>query len=256
MELALHLSTEMKSQIEGFVSLAERSFDENVDRMTVQQFMKVSEFDIDPVFVDEQWAMVNSPDRNTLVELTPEMCKRLEIGTPSRLLTKLVKLFPGCDGASGDYSGDGHNVMIQVMEPVRSDEKRKKKRTVQKKVFVTREAYEELLMATRSPVGRKVRKSYIALEELSRQYLLYQQAFQIVSARRAEEVLLNQNDQLRAILQNKKDQVFEQSSSAIKDLTMAMTGGREIPPQRTGQKWELVILQDRNDPKILEVVWG
>ena len=77
--------------------------------LSVQNFVTRTQFNIDPLFVDEQWAMMNTQRSDELNILTTEMIQRLNFSTISKLIKKLSVLFPR---NSKDYIGDGKNVVI------------------------------------------------------------------------------------------------------------------------------------------------
>ena len=79
MDALLVPSTETNNALNPYTEFAQESFQENVGRMlSIQLFVSKTQFNIDPLFVDEQWAMMNTQRSDELNVLTPEMIKRLK----------------------------------------------------------------------------------------------------------------------------------------------------------------------------------
>ena len=76
--------------VNPYMVFAQESFQENFGRMlSIQSFVSKTQFNIDPLFVDEQWAMMNTQRSDELNVLTAEMIKRLNFSTVSKLIKKL-----------------------------------------------------------------------------------------------------------------------------------------------------------------------
>ena len=145
--------------------------------LSIQLFVSKTQFNIDPLFVDAQWAMINTQRCDELNVLTPEMIKRLSFAKISTLLKQLALLFPCTEtDANGHYCGDGRNVVIQNLNAPNGAFKSHGGKRYCKEITMTKSAYKELIMESQTEAARQVRKYYICLEDLFTQYLLYQQA--------------------------------------------------------------------------------
>ena len=165
--------------------------------LSVQMFVTRTHFDVDLLFVDEQWSMMSAQRSDELNVLTPEMIQRLSYSSISKLIRKLSVLFPS--GSTDEYSGDGKNVVITTtLQAPRTV------RRYHKEIKMTKNAYKELIMESRTESARQVRKYYICLHDLFAQYILYQQAHEMVLSAYQMEILSMQNKELS----NKLDHVI------------------------------------------------
>ena len=98
--------------VNPFIDFARQSFEEQYGRMlSIQSFVAKTNFNIDPLFVDEQWTMMNTIRTDELILITPEMIKRLNFSKVSNFLRKLELLFPVNRNENNEYNGDGVNVL-------------------------------------------------------------------------------------------------------------------------------------------------
>ena len=126
--------------------------------LSIKEFVTATNYNIDPLIIDEQWNMMNTRSPNELIVLTP---LRLKFARIPNLVKKLEQLFPLTSGEKKDYWGDGVNVSISLAEP---DGTKKGRGGHNSKVIkVTKGAYKELLMKTQTDAARQVRKYYICL---------------------------------------------------------------------------------------------
>ena len=82
------------------------------DVLDINSFIRETNYDIDPLFVDEQWSIMNVISPFQLIKLSQDMLDRLNFCRTSALIKKLEKLFPSPGGANNEYWGDGVNVSI------------------------------------------------------------------------------------------------------------------------------------------------
>ena len=237
----------------------------------INSFIKETNYDIDPMFVDEQWIIMNVISPSQLITLSTDMLARLNFCRTPTLIKKLEQLFPSPRGVNNEYWGDGVNVSIVLAVPGGTGRKGRGGHN-SKEIRLTKYAYKELLMETQTDSARKVRKYYICLEELFIQYLMYQRAHQIVKCERQIECVeiekkelsmkmdlvitqnnnvISQNNELIAqnkIQQQKLDMLakimYKESDDKVMDVKSAL------------KKQELVVLQSKEDPKICEVLRG
>lgn len=232
--------------------------------LSVQMFVTRTQFNIDPLFVDEQWAMMNTQRSDEFNILTPQMIERLNFSTISKLIKKLSLLFPG---ESKDYSGDGKNVVIttnNLNKPSGSLKLHGGKR-YHKEIKMTKNAYKELIMESQTESARQVRKYYICLEDLFTQYLLYQRAHEIVLSTHRMEILTMENKELS----NKLDHVIEisemqsqkldtqsQKLDMLSKILYKETENKVVDVSDKTKKQELMILQNKTEPTRIEVLRG
>ena len=253
MDALLVSTTEANTSVNPYIDIAKESFQEHFGRMmTIQSFVSKTNFNIDPLFVDEQWAMMNTQRSDELNVLTSEMIKRLNFSTVSKLIKKLSVLFPY---TSNEYSGDRKNVVITTKilnKPSGSFSSNGGKR-YHKEIKMTKNAYKELIMESQTEAARQVRKYYICLEDLFTQYLLYQQAYQSVLSMNRFEVLTLENKELS----NKLDKVLVQNETLlVQNETQSQTlklQSQQLDIQ--SRKLDVVarILYNESDHKVLDV---
>ena len=148
----------------------------------IKDFVHATNYNIDPLIIDEQWNMLNTRRLDELILLTPSMIKRLNFSRIPNLIKKLEQLFPFARKDKTEYCGDDVNVSIVLSVPDGTDKKSRGGARSFKQIKMTKGAYKQLLMETQTDAARQVRKYYICLEELFVQYLLYQRAYEIVKA--------------------------------------------------------------------------
>ena len=232
--------------------------------LSVQMFVTRTQFNIDPLFVDEQWAMMNTQRSDELNILTTEMIQRLNFATISKLIKKLSVLFPG---NSKDYIGDGKNVVITThkLNKLSGSLKLHGGKRYHKEIKMTKNAYKELIMESQTESARQVRKYYICLEDLFTQYLLYQRAHEIVLSTHRMEILTMENKELS----NKLDHVIAISESQVQKLDTQSqkldmlskilhkeTDNKVVDVTDKTKKQELMILQNKTEPTRIEVLRG
>ena len=184
--------------------------------LSVQMFVTRTHFDVDLLFVDEQWSMMNTQRSDDLNVLTPEMIQRLNFSTISKLIKKLSVLFPS--SSTAEYNGDGKNVVIttKILTGCDGSVNFHGGRRHYKEIKMTKNAYKELIMESQTESARQVRKYYICLEDLFTQYLLYQRAHEMVLSTHRMEILSLENRELS----NKLDDVVAVSKSQSQQLNM------------------------------------
>ena len=176
----------------------------------INSFIKETNYDIDPMFVDEQWVIMNVISPSQLITLSTDMLARLNFCRTPTLIKKLEQLFPSPRGVNNEYWGDGVNVSIVLAVPGGTRRKGRGGHN-SKEIRLTKCAYKELLMETQTDSARKVRKYYICLEELFIQYLMYQRAHQIVKCERQIECVEIEKKELSM----KMDLVITQNNNVI-----------------------------------------
>ena len=243
------------------------------DVLDINSFIRETNYDIDPLFVDEQWSMMNVISPFQLITLSQDMLARLNFCRTSTLIKKLEQLFPSPRGDNNEYWGDGVNVSIVLMAPDGAIKKgHGGARRMYKQIMMTKGAYKELLMETQTDAARKVRKYYICLEELFIQYLLYQRAHQIVKSERQMECMEIENKDLSmkmdlVIAQNNEviaqnNEVLEQNKIQQQKLDMLAklmykeSDDKVMDVKSAQKKQELVLLQSKEDPNMCEVLRG
>ena len=82
------------------------------DLLNIKQFIKITNYNIDPLIVDEQWAILNTRTPDEMIPLTQQMLQRLNFCRTPTLIKKLEQLFPAPRGENNEYWGDGVNVSI------------------------------------------------------------------------------------------------------------------------------------------------
>ena len=180
MDALLVPSSNENNALNPYIEFAQETFQENFGRMmSIQLFVSKTQFNIDPLFVDEQWAMMNTTRNDQLILVTTEMMNRLNFSKVSNFLRKLELLFPANRNENNDYSGDGVNVTVTFLALNGAKTKGRGMHN-SKQVHMTKSAYKELIMESQTEAARQVRKYYICLEDLFTQYLLYQHAYQAV----------------------------------------------------------------------------
>ena len=243
---------------------------EHSDMLSIHSFVERTQFNIDPLFVDEQWTMMNTQRSDELNILTPPMIERLNFSTISKLIKKLSVLFPY---VSNEYRGDGKNVVITTIlkQPNGSFNFHGGKR-YHKEIKMTKNAYKELIMESQTDSARQVRKYYICLEDLFTKYLLYQRAHEIVLSTHRMDILSLENKELsrKMDLQSQKlDQVLAINESQSQKLDLQSqkldmlskilykeTDNKVVDVIEKQKKQELVILQNKTQPNQIEVLRG
>ena len=241
------------------------------DVLDINSFIRETNYDIDPLFVDEQWSIMNVISPFQLIKLSQDMLARLKFCRTSTLIKKLEQLFPSPRRVNNEYWGDGVNVSIVSCAPTDADGK-DRGGARRKEVNITKGAYKELLMETQTDAARKVRKYYICLEELFIQYLLYQRAHQIVKSERQMECMEIENKDLSmkmdlVIAQNNEviaqnNEVLEQNKIQQQKLDMLAklmyreSDDKVMDVKSAQKKQELVLLQSKEDPNMCEVLRG
>ena len=66
----------------------------SMDMLSIKDFVKVVNYNIDPLFIDEQWTMLNVRSPDEFIALTPQMIKRLHFSKIANLIKKLEQMFP------------------------------------------------------------------------------------------------------------------------------------------------------------------
>ena len=79
-----------------YIELAQARAGENM--FSIQDFVRVINYNIDPLFVDEQWNMLNAQRPEELILLTAPMLERLHFSRIANLIKKLQQLFPASCG--------------------------------------------------------------------------------------------------------------------------------------------------------------
>ena len=178
--------------------------------LSIKEFVRATNYNIDPLIIDEQWNMMNVNRADELIALTPQMLERLKFSRTSTLINKLEQIFPTVRGDKKEYWGDGVNVSINLTAAtaaVRS----KHGGHLKKDISMTKAAYKQLLMETQTDAAKQVRKYYICLEELFVQYLLYQRAHELTKAERTLKAVVTENQ----FLSGKLDIVIAQNREVI-----------------------------------------
>ena len=231
---------------------------EHSSMLSIQDFIRRTGFKIDALFVDEQWSMMNTQKADELKVLTPPMMQRLNFAKISLLIRKLSTLFPS-ETESTEYIGDGCNVVITTTLQAPIGARRNTgARRYHKEIRMTKNAYKELIMESQTESARRVRKYYICLEDLFTQYLLYQQAHEMVLSTHRMEILSMENRELS----KKMDRVIALNESQSEKLDMLSkilyreTDNKVIDVEEKTKKQELVVLQNKTEPTRIEVLRG
>ena len=241
--------------------------------LSVQSFITKIAFNIDPLFVDEQWNMMNTLTSEELLPVTIEMMKRLNFSKTPNFIKKLSNLFPCTEtDASGHYRGDGRNVVIENLSAPNGALKTHGGKRCFKKIQMTKNAYKELIMESQTEAARQVRKYYICLEDLFTKYLLYQRAHEIVTATHHHELLSLENRQLslkldcvlkqneEIIEQNKELKILSETQTqkldTLSQILYKETDHKVIDVRTNCKKQELIVLQNRNFSEQCEVLRG
>ena len=58
-----------------YMELAKTQITEEM--LNIKDFVKITEYNIDPLIIDEQWQMLNTKSADELIKLTPQMLERL-----------------------------------------------------------------------------------------------------------------------------------------------------------------------------------
>ena len=260
-----------------YIELAQARAGENM--FSIQDFVRVINYNIDPLFVDEQWNMLNAQRPEELILLTAPMLERLHFSRIANLIKKLQQLFPASRGNNNEYWGDDVNVSISLSVPFGTDKQGRGGARSFKQIKMTKGAYKELLMETQTDAARQVRKYYICLEELFVQYLLYQRAYEFVQAQvektqlsqqlgfviQQNSEIIEQNKELKVLSETQTQQLKVQSqqlgvqSQKLDTLARILyneSDNKVLDVKRTQKKQELVVLQDRTDATRCEIIRG
>ena len=73
------------------------------EMLDIKGFVTATNFNIDPLIIDEQWNMMNTRRPNELIVLTPQMLQRLNFSKTPNLIKKLEQLFPASRGEKNEY---------------------------------------------------------------------------------------------------------------------------------------------------------
>lgn len=235
--------------------------------LSVQAFVKKTGFNIDALFIDEQWQMMNNERLDVLKELTTTMIKQIGFRAEDKntLIKKLQNMYPSSDGKR-EYQGDGFNVVVEKC-PVTGSKTHGGKR-YEKRIMMTKHAYKKLIMTVNTSNADRVRESYICLEELFIHYLLYQKTFQEVRLNRQNDLLGTENRKLQQFLTSlgySMQQVIEQNNEMkhavdrqtqmLDKITTVMTNDSEhrvLPLSDNNKKQALVVLRNRSEPETVE----
>ena len=253
--------------------------------MSIKDFVRVTEYNIDPLIIDEQWQMLNTRSADELITLSTRMLERLKFSRTSSLINKLEQMFPSPRGLHNEYWGDGVNVSISLNAAIDAL-KRGRGQHLKKDIKMTKGAYKQLLMETQTDSAKSVRKYYICLEELFVRYLLYQHAYEMVKAERSMEVMLSENRELigrlDSVMTRSNDRekylqnVIEQNNSlaiqneglskqldmqdkkldALSHILHKVSDNNVMDVANSWKQQELVILQNRIEPEKCEVLRG
>ena len=93
------------------------------DVLDINSFIRETNYDIDPLFVDEQWSIMNVISPFQLIKLSQDMLARLNFCRTSTLIKKLEQLFPSPRRVNNEYWGDGVSVSIVSCAPTGADGK-------------------------------------------------------------------------------------------------------------------------------------
>ena len=262
------------------------------DMLDIKGFVKATDYDIDPLIIDEQWNMLNARRPDELIVLNEQMIKRLNFCRIPTLIKKLEQLFPIQRGENNEYWGDGINVSINLTaatDLVRS----KHGGHLKKQIKMTKGAYKQLLMETQTDAARQVRKYYICLEELFVQYLLYQRAYEVMKAEKSLEIVVTENKILsskldiviaqnkeqenylqRVIVQNeglskqneglskqndglsKQLQIQDRKLDTLSQILYHETNNKVVDVHNIKKQQELVVLQKKDDPETCVILRG
>ena len=231
----------------------------------IKDFVHATNYNIDPLIIDEQWNMLNTRRLDELILLTPSMIKRLNFSRIPNLIKKLEQLFPFTRKDKTEYCGDDVNVSIVLAVPSGTAKKRRGGAHSFKQIKMTKGAYKQLLMETQTDAARQVRKYYICLEELFVQYLLYQRAYEIVKAERIVETVVFENKALSSkldivITQNKEQEhylqhVIEQNKEQEHYLQQVIIQNKKLSIQNEGLSDQLNI-QDRKLETLSQILYN
>ena len=236
----------------------------NSDSMlNIKEFVMATNYNIDPLIIDEQWNMLNTKSADEMITLTPQMIERLNFSKIGNLTKKLEQLFPVTSEEKREYWGDGVNVNIVLANT--NGTKKGRGGHNSKVIKVTKGAYKQLLMETQTDAARQVRKYYICLEELFVQYLLYQQAFELVKAEKSMEIVISEKKQLMTKLdivieQNnglaRQLEIQDQKLDTLSQILYKESNNKVMDVKSTQKKQKLVVMQKKDDPESCIVLRG
>ena len=266
-----------------YMELAKTQITEEM--LNIKDFVKITEYNIDPLIIDEQWQMLNTKSADELIKLTPQMLERLNFSRTSSLINKLEQLFPSPRGLNNEYWGDGVNVSMSF-NAASAALKKGRGQHLKKDIEMTKGAYKQLLMETQTDSAKLVRKYYICLEELFVRYLLYQHAYEMVKAERSMEIMLIENKELIGKLDSVMTQnndrelylqkIIDQNNSlaiqndglskqldmqdkkldALSHILHKVSDNNVMDVTNSWKQQELVVLQNRIEPEKCEVLRG
>ena len=242
------------------------------EMLDIKGFVTATNFNIDPLIIDEQWNMMNTRRPDELIVLTPQMLQRLNFLKTPNLIKKLEQLFPASCGEKNEYWGDGVNVSIILLAPSKGSRNTHGGTRTFKQISMTKGAYKQLLMETQTDSAKQVRKYYICLEELFVQYLLYQRAYELSKAERSLKAVVTENK----VLSNKLDYVIEQNKEqknylenvikqneglskkldTLSQILYKESNNKVLDVESAQKKQELVVLQKKDDPQSCIVLRG
>ena len=280
METTLIISTDAQNE---YLDLVKTQISD--DMLDIKGFVNATHYNIDPLIIDEQWNMLNTRRPDELIELTQQMLERLNFSRIPNLIKKLEQLFPVARKNDDEYWGDGVNVSINRIVPTGTVRSRHGGH-LKKQIKMTKGAYKQLLMETQTDAAKQVRKYYICLEELFVQYLLYQRTYELMKAERSMEIVVTENKVLSGkldivIAQNQEQERYLQTvidqnkglSEQNKGLSQQLqiqdkkldtlsqilyneTNNKVVDVHNAQKQQELVVLQDKDDPKTCVVLRG
>lgn len=230
----------------GYIDLVKTQHSQEM--LDIKGFVAATNYDIDPLIIDEQWNMLNTRRPDELIVMTPEMLERLNFSRIPGLVRKLEQLFPAPRGENDEYWGDGVNVSI-VFAVRNGSVKKGRGGHNSKQISMTKAAYKQLLMETQTDAARQVRKYYICLEELFVQYLLYQQAFELVKAERNLDIVVTEKNALSA----KLDYVIAQNREVIAQNEGLARQNEGLAKQNYGL-YKLLDIQDKKLDTVSQIL--
>ena len=241
------------------------------DMMNIKEFIKVTNYNIDPLIVDEQWAILNTRRPDEMIALTQQMLQRLNFCRTPTLIKKLEQLFPAPRGENNEYWGDSVNVSINrdvpdgTVSSIHGGH-------LKKQVKMTKGAYKQLVMETQTEAAKLVRKYYICLEELFVQYLMYQRAYEVMKSQMSVTLLTNENTNLSTKLdivihqnenmahqleiQTQQMQIQTQKLDLLSKILYKESDDKVLDVTSSHKKQELVVLRNKTDPDKCEVLRG
>ena len=242
------------------------------DMLNIKQFIKITNYNIDPLIVDEQWAILNTRRPDEMIPLTQQMLQRLNFCRTPTLIKKLEQLFPAPRGENNEYWGDDVNVSIILLAPTGTSKIKHGGVRNFKQIKMTKGAYKQLVMETQTEAAKLVRKYYICLEELFVQYLMYQRAYELMKSQISVTLLTNENTNLSTKLdivihqnenmahqleiQTQQMQIQTQKLDLLSKILYKESDDKVLDVTSSHKKQELVVLRNKTDPDKCEVLRG